>query len=84
MTDGDVYPPGFQHFVKPVEKLRLLFGAGQIAAVCRGEMGEKTLGTEPRKIRNAGALVRRRRRGLEADAAHARVQGKVEGGLGNA
>ena len=78
VADGNLYSPLPEHIVKAVEKLCLAFCPGQIGTVRRGKVGEEPLCFYAGQGGNAGALVCGGSSGLEADAAHAGIQGKVK------
>ena len=78
VADGNLYSPLPEHIVKAVEKLCLAFCPGQIGAVRRGKMGEEPLCFYAGQGGNAGTLVCGGSSGLEADAAHAGIQGEVK------
>ena len=79
VTDGNGKAFLMQQFHKSVEFFRLLPCFAQIFAVCAGEMAENTFCKKSRQAGDLHAQLGRFLRGLKADAAHAGVDGKMEG-----
>ena len=80
VPDGNVHTPLSEHFIKGGKPLRLLLRSCQVGTVGGGKVAEQTLRPQSRQGGDFRADVRGVLRCLKADAAHARVQGKVEGG----
>ena len=80
MAEGDVHTVAFQPCVKIAELFCLDPGFSQIFTVCCGKVAEQALGIQIRQPRDLGAKGGIFFGGLEAQAAHACIHRKMEGG----